>query len=137
LPAIPDNANDGGVRLVAPIDYSENTRVLLKSFPAVRTKLTRSKLERKSKEAPNDDAAIDQGGVWFACLVLAGAAAGANAQAPEPKGPVVKPLLNLDLAPEMDDRSAQWRSFRRLGGRRLGRHRCGCAQARVVRGEPT
>jgi hypothetical protein len=47
LPAIPDKANDGGVRLVAPIGYSENTRVLLKSFPAVRTKLTRSKLERK------------------------------------------------------------------------------------------
>jgi hypothetical protein len=39
---------------------------------------------------------------WFACQVLAGAAAGANAQAPESKGPVVKPLLNLDLAPEMD-----------------------------------
>jgi quercetin dioxygenase-like cupin family protein len=48
--------------------------------------------------------------VWFACLVLAGAAAGANAQAPESKGPVVKPLLNLDLAPEMD--TVQGRAMR-------------------------
>jgi quercetin dioxygenase-like cupin family protein len=47
---------------------------------------------------------------WFACQVLAGAAAGANAQAPESKGPVVKPLLNLDLAPEMD--TVQGRAMR-------------------------
>src|SRR5450631_4247753 len=39
---------------------------------------------------------------WFSCLMLSGAITGANAQAPEPKGPVAKPLLNLDLAPEMD-----------------------------------
>jgi quercetin dioxygenase-like cupin family protein len=39
---------------------------------------------------------------WFSCLMLAAAITGANAQAPEPKGPVAKPLLNLDLAPEMD-----------------------------------
>jgi hypothetical protein len=72
LPTIPAKAfDDGGVHLVAPIDYSENTRVLLKSFPAVRTKLTRSKLERKSKEAPNDDAAIDQAG-GLVCVPGAG-----------------------------------------------------------------
>ena len=39
---------------------------------------------------------------WFSCLMLAVAITGANGQAPEPKGPVAKPLLNLDLAPEMD-----------------------------------
>jgi quercetin dioxygenase-like cupin family protein len=48
--------------------------------------------------------------VWFACQVLAGAAAAANAQAPEPKGPVVKPLLNLDLSTERD--TVQGRAMR-------------------------
>jgi len=40
--------------------------------------------------------------IWFAGVVLVGAVMGTQAQAPEPKGPVAKPLLNLDLAPEMD-----------------------------------
>ena len=40
--------------------------------------------------------------MWFAGALLLGTMTGAHAQAPEPKGPVAKPLLNLDLAPEMD-----------------------------------
>jgi quercetin dioxygenase-like cupin family protein len=40
--------------------------------------------------------------VWFPALVLALSLGAAHAQAPEPKGPVAKPILNLDLAPEMD-----------------------------------
>ena len=40
--------------------------------------------------------------IWFASVLLVGAVTGTQAQAPEPKGPVAKPLLNLDLAPEMD-----------------------------------
>jgi quercetin dioxygenase-like cupin family protein len=40
--------------------------------------------------------------IWISGMLLVGAATGAHAQAPEPKGPVAKPLLNLDLAPEMD-----------------------------------
>ena len=43
-------------------------------------------------------------------MALAATVTGANAQAPEPKGPVAKPLLNLDLAPEMD--SVQGRALR-------------------------
>ena len=39
---------------------------------------------------------------WFPALALAFSLGAAHAQAPEPKGPVAKPLLNLDLAPEMD-----------------------------------
>jgi quercetin dioxygenase-like cupin family protein len=39
---------------------------------------------------------------WFPALALAFSLGTAHAQAPEPKGPVAKPLLNLDLAPEMD-----------------------------------
>jgi quercetin dioxygenase-like cupin family protein len=39
---------------------------------------------------------------WFSAAALAVSFGTANAQAPEPKGPVAKPLLNLDLAPEMD-----------------------------------
>ena len=39
---------------------------------------------------------------WFPTLALALSLGAANAQAPEPKGPVAKPLLNLDLAPEME-----------------------------------
>ena len=39
--------------------------------------------------------------IWFSSVLLLGPL-GAAAQAPEPKGPVAKPLLNLDLAPEMD-----------------------------------
>ena len=39
---------------------------------------------------------------WIPALVLAFSLGAAHAQAPEPKGPVAKPLLNLDLAPEMD-----------------------------------
>jgi quercetin dioxygenase-like cupin family protein len=35
-------------------------------------------------------------------VALAVSMGAARAQAPEPKGPVAKPLLNLDLAPEMD-----------------------------------
>jgi quercetin dioxygenase-like cupin family protein len=38
----------------------------------------------------------------FSGALLAVTVIGANAQAPEPKGPVAKPLLNLDLAPELD-----------------------------------
>jgi quercetin dioxygenase-like cupin family protein len=38
----------------------------------------------------------------FPTLALAFSLGAAHAQAPEPKGPVAKPLLNLDLAPEMD-----------------------------------
>lgn len=41
--------------------------------------------------------------IWFSGMLLLGSAAtDIYAQAPEPKGPVAKPLLNLDLAPEMD-----------------------------------
>ena len=40
--------------------------------------------------------------IWFAGVLLVGAVMGTQAQAPEPKGPMAKPLLNLDLAPEMD-----------------------------------
>jgi quercetin dioxygenase-like cupin family protein len=40
--------------------------------------------------------------VWLCGALLTAAATNANAQAPEPKGPVAKPLLNLDLAPEID-----------------------------------
>jgi len=40
--------------------------------------------------------------IWFSCVLLVGAVAGSYAQAPEPKGPIAKPLVNLDLAPEMD-----------------------------------
>jgi quercetin dioxygenase-like cupin family protein len=39
---------------------------------------------------------------WFPAFAFAFALSAAHAQAPEPKGPVAKPLLNLDLAPEMD-----------------------------------
>jgi quercetin dioxygenase-like cupin family protein len=39
---------------------------------------------------------------WFPALALALSLGSAHAQSPEPKGPVAKPLLNLDLAPEMD-----------------------------------
>ena len=39
---------------------------------------------------------------WFPALALAFSPGSAHAQAPEPKGPVAKPLLNLDLGPEMD-----------------------------------
>jgi quercetin dioxygenase-like cupin family protein len=39
---------------------------------------------------------------WFSAAALALLLGTAHAQAPEPKGPVAKPLLNLDLAPEMD-----------------------------------
>jgi quercetin dioxygenase-like cupin family protein len=38
----------------------------------------------------------------FSATALALSLGAAHAQAPEPKGPVAKPLLNLDLAPEMD-----------------------------------
>jgi quercetin dioxygenase-like cupin family protein len=38
----------------------------------------------------------------FSAAVFALSLGTAHAQAPEPKGPVAKPLLNLDLAPEMD-----------------------------------
>jgi quercetin dioxygenase-like cupin family protein len=38
----------------------------------------------------------------FSGALLAVTVIGANAQAPEPKGPVAKQLLNLDLAPELD-----------------------------------
>ena len=40
--------------------------------------------------------------IWFSTLLLCGGVMTAYAQAPEPKGPVAKPLLNLDLAPEID-----------------------------------
>src|SRR5215475_11554498 len=40
--------------------------------------------------------------IWFAGLALAAAVSPSSAQAPEPKGPVGKPLQNLDLAPEID-----------------------------------
>ena len=40
--------------------------------------------------------------VWCSGMLLVSTVTGANAQVPEPKGPVAKPLLNLDLAPEMD-----------------------------------
>jgi quercetin dioxygenase-like cupin family protein len=40
---------------------------------------------------------------WFPAFAFAFALSAAHAQAPEPKGPVAKPLLNLDLAPEMDN----------------------------------
>jgi quercetin dioxygenase-like cupin family protein len=39
---------------------------------------------------------------WFSAAGLAVSFGPAHAQAPEPKGPVAKPLLSLDLAPEMD-----------------------------------
>jgi quercetin dioxygenase-like cupin family protein len=39
---------------------------------------------------------------WFSAAALAFSCGTAPAQAQEPKGPVAKPLLNLDLAPEMD-----------------------------------
>jgi quercetin dioxygenase-like cupin family protein len=39
---------------------------------------------------------------WFPAIALAFSLGTAHAQAPQPKGPVAKPLLNLDLAPEMD-----------------------------------
>jgi len=48
--------------------------------------------------------------IWFAGVVLAFAVSGVQAQAPDRKGPVAKPLLNLDLAPEMD--SVQGRVMR-------------------------
>ncbi len=48
--------------------------------------------------------------VWFAGFALAVCVGAARAQAPEAKGPVAKPLLNLDLAPEMD--SVQGRVMR-------------------------
>jgi quercetin dioxygenase-like cupin family protein len=48
--------------------------------------------------------------ICLAGMVLAGTIQVANAQAPEPKGPVAKPLLNLDLAPEID--STQGRVMR-------------------------
>jgi|HubBroStandDraft_6_1064221.scaffolds.fasta_scaffold1285592_2 quercetin dioxygenase-like cupin family protein len=51
-----------------------------------------------------------KGAIWFCCALLAAAVTSANAQAPEPKGPVAKPLLNLDLAPEID--SVQGRVLR-------------------------
>jgi quercetin dioxygenase-like cupin family protein len=38
----------------------------------------------------------------FAAAALALSSGAAPTQAQEPKGPVTKPLLNLDLAPEMD-----------------------------------
>jgi len=40
--------------------------------------------------------------VWFSAAALAFSSGTVKAQVPEPKGPVAKPLLNLDLAPEMD-----------------------------------
>jgi hypothetical protein len=42
--------------------------------------------------------------IGFSGFALAVSLSAASAQAPaiEPKGPVAKPLLNLDLAPEMD-----------------------------------
>ena len=40
--------------------------------------------------------------ICFSAMLVAGAATGARAQAQEAKGPVAKPLLNLDLAPELD-----------------------------------
>jgi len=45
-----------------------------------------------------------------AALAVSVSIAGAQAPAGEPKGPVAKPLLNLDLAPEMD--SVQGRVMR-------------------------
>ena len=50
--------------------------------------------------------------IGFSGFVLAVSMSAASAQAPaaEPKGPVAKPLLNLDLAPEMD--SVQGRVMR-------------------------
>jgi quercetin dioxygenase-like cupin family protein len=49
---------------------------------------------------------------WFSGFALAVSASVASAQTPagEPKGPVAKPLLNLDLAPEID--SVQGRVMR-------------------------
>ncbi len=38
----------------------------------------------------------------FSAAALVFSLGTAQAQAPEPKGPVAKPLLNLDLAPEVD-----------------------------------
>jgi quercetin dioxygenase-like cupin family protein len=50
--------------------------------------------------------------IWCSGLVLAASVTAASAQAPaaEPKGPVAKPLLKLDLAPEID--SVQGRELR-------------------------
>jgi quercetin dioxygenase-like cupin family protein len=50
--------------------------------------------------------------IRFSGFILAVSVSAASAQAPaaEPKGPVAKPLLNLDLAPEMD--SVQGRVMR-------------------------
>jgi quercetin dioxygenase-like cupin family protein len=48
--------------------------------------------------------------VSAAALAVSMSSAGAQAPAGEPKGPVAKPLLNLDLAPEMD--SVQGRVMR-------------------------
>jgi quercetin dioxygenase-like cupin family protein len=48
--------------------------------------------------------------IWSSCLMLAASVTAASAQAPEPKGPVAKPLLKLDLAPEID--SVQGRELR-------------------------
>jgi quercetin dioxygenase-like cupin family protein len=39
--------------------------------------------------------------IWFSALACAMTAANAQAPAAEPKGPSAKPLLNLDLAPEI------------------------------------
>jgi quercetin dioxygenase-like cupin family protein len=41
--------------------------------------------------------------VWFAGFALAVSIGAARAQAPDAKGPVAKPLINLDLAPEIDN----------------------------------
>ena len=50
--------------------------------------------------------------IWLSGLALAVSMGAANAQAPagQPSGPTAKPLLNLDLAPEMD--SVQGRVMR-------------------------
>ena len=40
--------------------------------------------------------------IWFSGMLLVSTVTGTSAQVPEPKGPVAKPLLNLDLAPEME-----------------------------------
>jgi quercetin dioxygenase-like cupin family protein len=47
---------------------------------------------------------------WFSAATLVFSLGTAQAQAPESKGPVAKPLLNLELAPEMD--SVAGRSLR-------------------------
>jgi quercetin dioxygenase-like cupin family protein len=48
--------------------------------------------------------------IWFSGMLLVSTVTGVSAQVPEPKGPVAKPLLNLDLAPEID--SVQGRVMR-------------------------